>query len=133
MIKILGIFFLTIFLTLSQAYSDDVSAEMKIKLQDLMNSFIEEISVDGKMIYIDTKSDKLNGLYFSSAHPMYVPHEGNFFLCTAGVDDEGNEHLVDFYAKETNGDFNKLWEWCCLFWLVWNINWFNRFNCWKMG
>ena len=105
MIKILGIFFLTIFLTLSQAYSDDVSAEMKIKLQDLMNSFIEEISVDGKMIYIDTKSDKLNGLYFSSAHPMYVPHEGNFFLCTAGVDDEGNEHLVDFYAKETNGDY----------------------------
>tara|TARA_Y100000766_G_scaffold273631_1_gene274747 strand:- start:428 stop:802 length:375 start_codon:yes stop_codon:yes gene_type:complete len=105
MIKILGIFFLTIFLTLSQAYSDDVSAEMKIKLQDLMNSFIEEISVDGKMIYIDTKSDKLNGLYFSSAHPMYVPHEGNFFLCTEGVDDEGNTHLVDFYAKENNGEF----------------------------
>ena len=50
--KILGIFFFTIFLTLSQAYSDDVSAEMKIKLQDLMNNFIEEISVDGKMIYI---------------------------------------------------------------------------------
>ena len=105
MIKILGIFFLTIFLTLSQAYSDDVSAEMKIKLQDLMNSFIEEISVDGKMIYIDTKSDKLNGLYFSSAHPMYVPHEGNFFLCTEGVDDEGNTHLVDFYAKENNGEY----------------------------
>ena len=105
MIKILGVFFLTIFLTLSQAYSDDVSAEMKIKLQDLMNSFIEEISVDGKMIYIDTKSDKLNGLYFSSAHPMYVPHEGNFFLCTEGVDDEGNTHLVDFYAKENNGEY----------------------------
>ena len=105
MIKILGIIFFTIFLTLSQAYSDDVSAEMKIKLQDLMNSFIEEISVDGKMIYIDTKSDKLNGLYFSSAHPMYVPHEGNFFLCTEGVDDEGNTHLVDFYAKENNGEY----------------------------
>ena len=105
MIKILGIFFLTIFLTLSQAYSDDVSAEMKIKLQDLMNSFIEEISVDGKMIYIDTQSDKLNGLYFSSAHPMYVPHEGNFFLCTEGVDDEGNTHLVDFYAKENDGEY----------------------------
>ena len=105
MFKILGIFFVTIFLTLSQAYSDDVSAEMKIKLQDLMNSFIEEISVDGKMIYIDTKSDKLNGLYFSSAHPMYVPHEGNFFLCTEGVDDEGNTHLVDFYAKENNGEY----------------------------
>ena len=105
MIKILVVIFFTIFLTLSQAYSDDVSAEMKIKLQDLMNSFIEEISVDGKMIYIDTKSDKLNGLYFSSAHPMYVPHEGNFFLCTEGVDDEGNTHLVDFYAKENNGEF----------------------------
>ena len=36
---------------------------------------------------------------------MYVPHEGNFFLCTAGVDDEGNEHLVDFYAIETYGQF----------------------------
>ena len=105
MIKIIGIFFLTMFLTFSQAYGDEVSAEMKIKLQDLMNSFIEEISVDGKMIYIDTKSDKLNGLYFSSAHPMYVPHEGNFFLCTEGVDDEGNTHLVDFYAKENNGEY----------------------------
>ena len=105
MIKILGIFFLTMFLTVSHAYSDDVSAEMKIKLQDLMNNFIEEISVDGKMIYIDTKSDKLNGLYFSSAHPMYVPHEGNFFLCTEGVDDEGNTHLVDFYAKENEGEY----------------------------
>ena len=105
MIKILRIFFLTMFITFSQAYGDEVSAEMKIKLQDLMNSFIEEISVDGKMIYIDTKSDKLNGLYFSSAHPMYVPHEGNFFLCTEGVDDEGNTHLVDFYAKENNGEY----------------------------
>ena len=105
MIKHIGILLAIIFLNFSQAYSEEVSAEMKIKLQDLMNKFIEDISVDGKMIYIDTKSDKLNGLYFSSAHPMYVPHEGNFFLCTAGVDDEGNEHLVDFYAKETNGEF----------------------------
>ena len=62
MIKIIGIFFLTMFLTFSQAYGDEVSAEMKIKLQDLMNNFIEEISVDGKMIYIDTQSDRLNGL-----------------------------------------------------------------------
>ena len=36
---------------------------------------------------------------------MYVPHEGNFFLCTEGVDDEGNTHLVDFYAKENNGEY----------------------------
>ena len=105
MIKYFGIILTVIFLNFGQAYADEVSAEMKIKLQDLMNKYIEEISVDGKMIYIDTKSDKLNGLYFSSAHPMYVPHEGNFFLCTEGVDDEGNTHLVDFYAKENNGEY----------------------------
>ena len=70
-----------------------------------MNQFIEDLSVDGKMIYIDTKSEKLNTLYFSTAHPMYVPHEENFFLCTSGVDENGEEHLVDFYAKEVEGSF----------------------------
>ena len=105
MFKYITIFVSLFFLAAPNVNCNEVSAEMKIKLQNLMNNFIEDISVDGKMIYIDTKSDKLNGLYFSSAHPMYVPHEGNFFLCTAGVDDEGNEHLVDFYAKEVNGDY----------------------------
>ena len=105
MFKYITIFVSLFFLAAPNVNGNEVSAEMKIKLQNLMNNFIEDISVDGKMIYIDTKSDKLNGLYFSSAHPMYVPHEGNFFLCTAGVDDEGNEHLVDFYAKEVDGDY----------------------------
>ena len=105
MFKYITIFVALFFLAAPSVSGNEISAEMKIKLQNLMNNFIEDISVDGKMIYIDTKSDKLNGLYFSSAHPMYVPHEGNFFLCTAGVDDEGNEHLVDFYAKEVNGDY----------------------------
>ena len=85
--------------------AEEVSTETKLMLQNLMNQFIEDLSVDGKMIYIDTKSDKLNSLYFSTAHPMYVPHEGNFFLCTSGVDDNGEEHLVDFYAKEIEGNF----------------------------
>ena len=49
---------------------------------------------------IDTKSDKLNGLYFSSAHPMYVPHEGNFFLCTEGVDDEGNSYNINIRGQK---------------------------------
>ena len=85
--------------------AEEVSTETKLKLQDLMFEFIEDLSVDGKMIYIDTKSDKLNTLYFSTAHPMYVPHEGNFFLCTSGIDENGEEHLVDFYAKEIEGSF----------------------------
>ena len=93
------------FFTVSNIQADDVSTETKLVLQDLMNQFIEDLSVDGKMIYIDTKSEKLNTLYFSTAHPMYVPHEGNFFLCTSGVDENGEEHLVDFYAKEVEGGF----------------------------
>ena len=105
MFKYITIFVSLFFLAAPSVSGNEISAEMKIKLQNLMNNFIEDISVDGKMIYIDTKSDKLNGLYFSSDHPMYVPHEGNFFLCPAGVDDEGNEHLVDFYAKEVDGDY----------------------------
>ena len=48
MIKYIGILLTVIFLNFSHAYGDEVSAEMKIKLQDLMNKFIEEISVDGK-------------------------------------------------------------------------------------
>ena len=94
-----------LFFFVSNIQADDVSTETKLVLQDLMNQFIEDLSVDGKMIYIDTKSEKLNTLYFSTAHPMYVPHEGNFFLCTSGVDENGEEHLVDFYAKEVEGGF----------------------------
>ena len=105
MMKFIGILFTFLIIIFSPIYANEVSADMKIKLQKLMNQFIDDISVDGKMIYIDTKSDKLTGLYFSSAHPMYVPHEGNFFLCTAGVDEEGNEHLVDFYAQEVDGEY----------------------------
>ena len=102
-------FFLAIvsfsFIIISNVEAEDVSTETKLELQDLMYQFIEDLSIDGKMIYIDTKSDKLNTLYFSTAHPMYVPHEGNFFLCTSGIDENGEEHLVDFYAKEFEGSF----------------------------
>ena len=94
-----------LFFFVSNIQADDVSTETKLVLQDLMNQFIEDLSVDGKMIYIDTKSEKLNTLYFSNAHPMYIPHEGNFFLCTSGFDENGEEHLVDFYAQEVEGSF----------------------------
>ena len=103
--KFLIIFIYLFLLVTSNAQAGDVSAEKKLLLQDLMNQFIEDLSVDGKMIYIDTKSEKLNTLYFSTAHPMYVPHEGNFFLCTSGVDENGEEHLVDFYAQEVGGEY----------------------------
>tara|TARA_B110000116_G_C16220283_1_gene309106 strand:- start:4 stop:378 length:375 start_codon:yes stop_codon:yes gene_type:complete len=93
------------FVCISLAKANEISADTKIKLQETMNQFIADMSVDGKMIYIDTKSDKLNSLYFSTAHPMYISHEGNYFLCTAGVDEEGEEHLVDFYVKNTDGKF----------------------------
>ena len=94
-----------LFIIITNVKAEDVSAETKLELQDLMYQFIEDLSIDGKMIYIDTKSDKLNSLYFSTAHPMYVPHEENFFLCTSGVDENGEEHLVDFYAKKIEGSF----------------------------
>ena len=94
-----------LFLITSKVQAEEVSTETKLILQDLMYQFIEDLSVDGKMIYIDTKSNKLNSLYFSTAHPMYVPHEGNFFLCTSGFDENGEEHLVDFYAKEVEGSY----------------------------
>ena len=103
--KFFLVLFSFLFFTVSNIQADDVSTETKLLLQDLMNQFIEDLSVDGKMIYIDTKSEKLNTLYFSTAHPMYVPHEGNFFLCTSGVDENGEEHLVDFYAKAVEGSF----------------------------
>ena len=94
-----------LFLIIHNIQAEEVSPETKLVLQDLMYQFIEDLSIDGKMIYIDTKLDKLNTLYFSTAHPMYVPHEGNFFLCTSGIDENGEEHLVDFYAKEIEGSF----------------------------
>ena len=103
--KFFLVLFSFLFFTVSNIQADDVSTETKLVLQDLMNQFIEDLSVDGKMIYNDTKSEKINTLYFSTAHPMYVPHEGNFFLCTSGVDENGEEHLVDFYAKEFEGSF----------------------------
>ena len=103
--KFFLVLFSFLFFFVSNIQADDVSTETKLVLQDLMNQFIEDLSVDGKMIYIDTKSEKLNTLYFSTAHPMYVPHEGNFFLCTSGVDENGEEHLVDFYAQEVEGSF----------------------------
>jgi len=105
MYKILLQIAVIFFVSISFAKANEISADTKIKLQETMNQFISDMSVDGKMIYIDTKSDKLNSLYFSTAHPMYISHEGNFFLCTAGVDEEGEEHLVDFYVKNMDGTF----------------------------
>ena len=105
MYKILLQIVVIFFVSISFAKANEISADTKIKLQETMNQFISDMSVDGKMIYIDTKSDKLNSLYFSTAHPMYISHEGNFFLCTAGVDEEGEEHLVDFYVKNMDGTF----------------------------
>ena len=105
MYKYFLVLFSFLFFFVSNIQADDVSTETKLLLQDLMNQFIEDLSVDGKMIYIDTKSEKLSTLYFSTAHPMYVPHEGNYFLCTSGFGENGEEHLVDFYAKEVGGSF----------------------------
>ena len=105
MYKLFIVVFSFLFLVFPNIKAEEVSVETKLMLQNLMNEFIEDLSVDGKIIYIDTKSDKLNSLYFSTAHPMYVPHEGSFFLCTSGFDENGEEHMVDFYAKEIEGNF----------------------------
>ena len=92
----------------STVQGEDVSADKKIVLQGLMNQFIEEISDDGKMIYHDKKSDKLNAIYFATAQPMYVPDAGNYLLCTSGFDEGGQEHIVDFYAQDVGGDYKIL-------------------------
>ena len=105
MYKFFLVLFSFLFFFVSNIQAEDVSTETKLVLQDLMNQFIDDLSVDGKMIYIDTKLEKLNTLYFSTAHPMYISHEGNFFLCTSGYDENGEEHLVDFYAQEVEGGF----------------------------
>ena len=97
-----------LFLITPKAQAEEVSTETKLVLQDLMNQYIDEISEDGKMIYLDTKSDKLNALYFASAQPMYVPDKGNYLLCTSGFDEEGQEHIVDFYAQDVGGDYKIL-------------------------
>ena len=60
MSKYFIIFLSLTILYMSNAQSVEVSAEKKLILQDLMYEFIEDLSVDGKMIYIDTKSNKLN-------------------------------------------------------------------------
>ena len=73
-----------------------------------MNQYIDEISDDGKMIYNDTNSNKLNTIYFATAQPMYVPDKGNYFLCTSGFDEGGKEHIVDFYAQDVGGDYKIL-------------------------
>ena len=105
MSKYFIIFLSLTILYMSNAQSVEVSAEKKLILQDLMNEYIDEISEDGKMIYMDTKSNKLNTLYFASAQPMYVPDGGNYFLCTSGFDAQGQEHIVDFYAQDVGEDY----------------------------
>ena len=105
MIKYLLIFISFFFLVASNAQGADASAEKKIVLQNLMNQFIDEISEDGKMIYLDTQTNNLNALYFATAQPMYVPDKGNYFLCTSGFDAAGKEHIVDFYAQDVGGDY----------------------------
>ena len=100
------IIFISLFLLVTfNAQAEDVSAEKKLLLQDLMNQFIDEISDDGKMIYNDTSSNELITLYFATAQPMYVPQEENYFLCTSGFGENGEEHLVDFYAQEVGGGY----------------------------
>ena len=89
----------------STVQGEDVSADKKIVLQELMNQFIDEISDDGKMIYNDTNSNKLNTIYFATAQPMYVPDKGNYFLCTSGFDEQGQEHIVDFYAQDVGNEY----------------------------
>ncbi|HEX2136633.1 MAG TPA: hypothetical protein VHG30_12150 [Microvirga sp.] len=90
-------------LSVSSAFSQEIPAELKVKLQSAMIQYLDRITVDGKLNYIDTKKREVRTVFPANVHPMILKFGRDYLVCSEFVDESGKNITADFLVR-TIGD-----------------------------
>ncbi len=91
--------------TATTAFSADVPAEVQANLQSTMQSYVDSVSTDGGYTYLDNESASTRTLYPANTHPMIIPYQDGYFLCSDMVDDQGVSHPADFLVRKIGDEY----------------------------
>ena len=86
-------------LFLSSAAAQDIPADVKVNLQVAMIQYIDRITVDGKLTYIDTKKREVRTVFPANVHPMILRFGRDYLVCSEFVDESGKNITADFLVK----------------------------------
>ena len=87
------------------ASAGSLSAELQVKLQTAMLTYIDTVAVDGAYTYVDTQTDRLTTVYPANVHPFVVTIGDSYFVCSEMINEEGNSVTADFLVRKVEGSY----------------------------
>lgn len=74
-------------------------------LQAAMQNHIDQVSVDGALLELNTKNGQVLELYPAKAHPKIMAAGKYFVLCADFRDENGKDVMVNFYMANNGGRY----------------------------
>lgn len=101
-----SVFYAVILLvSVADSYAKEPSAELQVKLQSAMHKYIDSLLVDGGFTYLDTKKNVITTVYPANVHPFVVAVDGEYFVCSEFINENGDTITADYLVREVGGDF----------------------------
>ncbi|WP_420402280.1 hypothetical protein [Nisaea sp.] len=98
----LGLFILAA-LVASTGHTQAQSLSEKVALQAAMQRHVDEISVDGAILYLDTEAGEVRKIHPVTAHPIILSMGEHYVLCFDFRDDTGKDLHIDYFmARKAN-------------------------------
>ncbi len=91
-------------LVATPALAADLAPDVQVKLQNAMQTHLDEVSDDGAYTYL-TPTAETRTLYPANTHPMVLAFKDDFFVCSDMVDSSGKSFTADFLVRQIGGDY----------------------------
>ena len=83
----------------------EIPPETQVKLQAVMQQYVDQVSTGGAYTYIDLEEQSLKTVYPANVHPMVLPFGEDFFVCSEMVDESGKHITADFLVRRFDDGF----------------------------
>lgn len=77
----------------------------KAQLQAAMQIHLDEMSVEGAIIHLDSQTGDFLELYATESHPMVFQIDTHYVLCAELFSAAGERRTIDVYITEDQGTF----------------------------
>jgi hypothetical protein len=94
------------------AAAETLSNEKLVKLQTVMQGYIDANAINGALLRFDASTSQVTELFATKAHPKIMTIGQHFVMCADFVDAQGKPVMGNFYIAQ-DGDrfvvFNTTW------------------------
>lgn len=89
----------------SVVFAGNLSADIQVKLQTAMMTYVDAVVVDGAYTYVDTQTGRLKTIYPANVHPFVVEVGDDYFVCSEMISEEGESITADFLVRNIEGSY----------------------------